>query len=77
MNIQFSVIEKGAIEVPNCFICWLLWCKLNKPISSTGPILIFCNFAWQNVSKLGEQFLKAGIVNRTTKVLWISYKTTN
>ena len=21
MNIQFSIIEKGAIEVPNCFIC--------------------------------------------------------
>lgn len=21
MNIQFSVTEKGAIEVPNCFIC--------------------------------------------------------
>jgi hypothetical protein len=71
INIQLPIIEMGVVEALNCCICWFLRCKLNKTITSTGPILIPDNFARYYISKFWEQLLKIGVVNRITKVLQI------
>jgi hypothetical protein len=51
INIQLPITEMGVVEALNCCICWFLRCKLNKTITSTGPILISDNFARYYISK--------------------------